>query len=332
VAKLLVLHGPNLNLLGSREPGDLRHHHPGRDRGRPGKNAPTPPATGTGSLQSNAEHVLIEPGPGRARRRHRLHPDQSRPHSPIPAWPCATRWPPSPSRSSRVHLSNPHAREPFRHKSISPTRRSAWSAASVPMGYGLALTAAWRQLATHLERDPDRNLILSLFLGRGGTTRYGGHDGPAQDQEADRPAGRIQPQRDRDQGRRGIRAPGAPSQGRPDDDGRADASAPRCARGAARAGAAWPIAGGSRHRRPAAERPARRPRDALADGRHLLCLAQPGRAGLREGRPSGQGRRHARHHRGDEDVQPDRGRRLRHRRSRCSPRAASRWNSTNRCS
>ena len=56
---------------------------------------------------------------------------------------------------------------------------------------------------------------------------------------------------------------------------------------------------------------ARGPRAALADGRHFLRLAESRRGYVRQDRPDGEGRRYARHHRGNEDVQPDRGRRRR---------------------
>jgi len=76
MATLLVLHGPNLNLLGTREPGvygavtlaqinqDLEQR--ARDGGHHLLH-----------LQSNAEYELIERSSRRARRRRRLHPDQS---------------------------------------------------------------------------------------------------------------------------------------------------------------------------------------------------------------------------------------------------------------
>jgi acetyl-CoA carboxylase biotin carboxyl carrier protein len=60
-------------------------------------------------------------------------------------------------------------------------------------------------------------------------------------------------------------------------------------------------------RRPSQGRRARRPHDPFADGRHLLRLAEPGLAALREGRPDREAGRDAGHHRGDEDVQSDRG-------------------------
>ncbi|CAA9331250.1 MAG: Biotin carboxyl carrier protein of acetyl-CoA carboxylase, partial [uncultured Lysobacter sp.] len=134
--------------------------------------------------------------------------------------------------------------------------------------------------------------------------------GPAQDQKAHRPARGIQPRRDRNQGRRGIRAPGARAEER------------RFRRGAAghvcRAGSGAGHADEFAHRvrdrrRQGPVRPARRPHRARPDGRHVLPGPGAGQACVRHRRPGGQGRRHARDHRSDEDVQPDRSRRVGHR-------------------
>ena len=68
MARLLLLNGPNLNLLGSREPGfygadtlaaiDERMQRAGRRAGHDAR-----------GFQSNAEHELVDRGPGAARRR-----------------------------------------------------------------------------------------------------------------------------------------------------------------------------------------------------------------------------------------------------------------------
>ena len=44
---------------------------------------------------------------------------------------------------------------------------------------------------------------------------------------------------------------------------------------------------------------------ALANGRDLLCLAKPGCRAVRQDRSKHQSRRHHRHYRSDENVQPD---------------------------
>ena len=47
-----------------------------------------------------------------------------------------------------MHLSNPHAREPFRHTSYFTDLAVGIVAGLGPLGYGLALTAAIRRLET----------------------------------------------------------------------------------------------------------------------------------------------------------------------------------------
>ena len=146
MAQLLVLHGPNLDLLGSREPevygrttlqqinDDLRAH-----------------AEATGhrlqALQSNAEHVLIE----------RIHAARTDGTEFILINPAAFTHTSVALRDAlaaiaipfiEIHLSNPHAREAFR-------RQSYFSdlAVGVVCGFGAdsyryALDAALARLAT----------------------------------------------------------------------------------------------------------------------------------------------------------------------------------------
>ena len=115
MAKLLVLHGPNLNLLGAREPGiygrttlaeiDARLMSRAAECGHELE-----------SFQSNAEHELID-------RLHAAIADGTAfvlinpaafTHTSVALRDAlaATRLP-----FIEVHLSNPHAREPFRHTS-----------------------------------------------------------------------------------------------------------------------------------------------------------------------------------------------------------------------
>ena len=83
-------------------------------------------------------------------------------------------------------------------------------------------------------------------------------------------------------------------------------AAPRCAAAGARRARA-----GRRARR--RSRSAGRPHRQVADGRHLLSRrASPGAKPFVEVGSAGQGRRHALHHRGDEDHERDRGRQGRH--------------------
>jgi len=146
MAKLLVLHGPNLNLLGEREPevyghvtlaeidADLR--------------ARTEAAGHTfESLQSNAEHELVE----------RVQAARNDGTAVMVVNPAAFTHTSVALRDAlagvavpfyEVHLSNPHAREPFR-------RHSYFSdlALGVVCGFGAdsyryALDAALARLAT----------------------------------------------------------------------------------------------------------------------------------------------------------------------------------------
>ena len=115
MAQLLVLHGPNLNLLGTREPevygratlADIDADLAAR-------------AAAAGhrleSLQSNAEHVLVE----------RVQAARSDGTAFILVNPAAFTHTSVALRDAlaavaipyiELHLSNPHAREPFRHHS-----------------------------------------------------------------------------------------------------------------------------------------------------------------------------------------------------------------------
>jgi len=115
MAKLLVLHGPNLNLLGEREPGVY-----GRTSLGAIDNALRIDAQSAGhsldSLQSNAEHVLID----------RVHAARTDGTAIILINPAGLTHTSVALRDAlaavslpyiEVHLSNPHAREPFRKHS-----------------------------------------------------------------------------------------------------------------------------------------------------------------------------------------------------------------------
>jgi len=115
MAKLLVLHGPNLNLLGTREPGVYGHTTLAQI-----DQALLDQAQGAGhaveSLQSNAEHVLVD----------RVQAARTDGTTFILINPAAFTHTSVALRDAlaavdvpfiEIHLSNPHAREPFRQHS-----------------------------------------------------------------------------------------------------------------------------------------------------------------------------------------------------------------------
>lgn len=145
MAKILVLHGPNLNLLGEREPAVYGHttlatidaglEAIARDAGH-----------ALETLQSNAEHVLVD----------RIQAARADGTAFILINPAAFTHTSVAIRDAlaavalpviEVHLSNPHAREPFRqHSYVSAL------AVGVVSGFGAdsyryALDAAIRRLA-----------------------------------------------------------------------------------------------------------------------------------------------------------------------------------------
>jgi 3-dehydroquinate dehydratase-2 len=142
--KVLVLHGPNLNLLGQRET-----QHYGRDTleainqrlEAAGRKAGVTVET----FQSNAEAPLIE-------RIHAARNDQT---SYIIINPAAFTHTSVALRDAlaavqvpfiEVHLSNIHAREPFRHHSYFSDIAAGVIAGLGPMGYELALEAVLRSM------------------------------------------------------------------------------------------------------------------------------------------------------------------------------------------
>lgn len=144
---VLVLHGPNLNLLGVREPHiygtttlDDIHHTLAAIAG--------PAGLTVDALQSNAEHVLVD----------RIHQ----------AWKDGTRFiiinPAAFTHTSvairdamaavkipfvEVHLSNIHAREPFRQHSYFSDLALGVICGLGAQGYELALQYAIRQLTAN---------------------------------------------------------------------------------------------------------------------------------------------------------------------------------------
>lgn len=145
MAKLLVLHGPNLNLLGTREPEVYgRTTLAEIDAGLAARAAEAGHALE--SLQSNAEHVLVE----------RIQAARADGTALILINPAAFTHTSVAIRDAlaavaipfvEIHLSNPHTREPFR-------RHSYFSdlAVGVVCGFGAdsyryALDAALKRLA-----------------------------------------------------------------------------------------------------------------------------------------------------------------------------------------
>jgi 3-dehydroquinate dehydratase-2 len=115
MVKLLLLHGPNLNLLGSREPEVY-----GRSTLAEIDGALAARATAAGhvldSLQSNAEAALVErvQAAGRDGTAFILLNPAAFTHTSVALRDAlaAVAIP-----FIEIHLSNPHAREPFRHAS-----------------------------------------------------------------------------------------------------------------------------------------------------------------------------------------------------------------------
>ena len=143
--KILVLHGPNLNLLGLREP-----QHYGRDTLDDINQRLTDQASGAGfqleTLQSNAEAVLID----------RVHACLSDGTDIIIINPAAFTHTSVALRDAlagvkipfiEVHLSNVHAREAFRHHSYFSDLAIGVICGLGAHGYELALAHAIRHLA-----------------------------------------------------------------------------------------------------------------------------------------------------------------------------------------
>lgn len=115
MAKILVLHGPNLNLLGEREPGIYGRATLAEINARLAQRAG---AAGhqLESFQSNAEHELVD----------RVQAARADGTAFVLVNPAAFTHTSVALRDAlaavklpfiEVHLSNPHAREPFRHTS-----------------------------------------------------------------------------------------------------------------------------------------------------------------------------------------------------------------------
>ena len=140
MAEILVLNGPNMNLLGTREPGHYGQETLEAINGRLAEQAKRAGA-GIEFFQSNAEHELV----GRVQQALRdkvafiLINPAAFTHTSVALRDAlaATGIP-----FIEVHLSNVHAREPFRkHSYLSDLARGVISGLGA-LGYELALTAA----------------------------------------------------------------------------------------------------------------------------------------------------------------------------------------------
>ncbi len=147
MARILLLNGPNLNLLGRREP-----EHYGADRLEDIVTRLQNRARELGHqldhLQSNAEHELVA----------RIHQAGEDGTDFILVNPAAFTHTSVALRDAllgvgvpfiEVHLSNVHAREPFRHHSYLSDIAAGVIAGLGPLGYELALLAAHHRLQDH---------------------------------------------------------------------------------------------------------------------------------------------------------------------------------------
>ena len=142
MARILVLNGPNLNLLGSREPGHYGQDTLATIEGRLGALAA---GHQIAFFQSNAEHRLIE----------RIHQAGTEGVDFILFNPAALTHTSIALRDAllgvaipfiEVHVSNVYAREPFRHHSYLSDVAVGVISGLGAHGYELALAAALRRL------------------------------------------------------------------------------------------------------------------------------------------------------------------------------------------
>jgi len=145
MANLLVLHGPNLNLLGTREPGVYGHATLAQiDAALHAQAEAAGHALET--LQSNAEHVLVD----------RVQAARSDGTAFILINPAAFTHTSVALRDAlaavalpfiEIHLSNPHAREPFRQHSYFSDKAVGIICGFGPDSYRYAMDAALLRLA-----------------------------------------------------------------------------------------------------------------------------------------------------------------------------------------
>jgi 3-dehydroquinate dehydratase-2 len=147
MATILVLHGPNLNLLGSREP-ELYGRQSLADINQSLQQQAQSGGHHLLAMQSNAEYELVE----------RIHDARHEGVNFIVFNPAAFTHTSVALRDAllavaipfiEVHLSNVHAREPFRRQSYFSDIAVGVICGLGSLGYELALTAA----LNHLDND-----------------------------------------------------------------------------------------------------------------------------------------------------------------------------------
>ncbi len=146
MATILVIHGPNLNLLGTREP-----EHYGATTLTQIDDELAAMASESGhvlrNIQSNAEHELVEAvqQAGQSDIDFIIINPAAFTHTSVALRDAiaAVKIP-----FIEVHLSNVHARESFRHQSYFSDLASGVISGLGPIGYQLALRAALQQLTT----------------------------------------------------------------------------------------------------------------------------------------------------------------------------------------
>ena len=143
MARLLVLHGPNLNLLGTREPAIYGHTTLAAIDADLAERAAAA-GHALDSFQANAEHALVDRiQAARGSIDFILINPAAFTHTSVAIRDAlaAVGIP-----FIEVHLSNPHAREPFRHTSYFTDLAVGVVSGFGPMSYGLALAAAIHRL------------------------------------------------------------------------------------------------------------------------------------------------------------------------------------------
>jgi len=147
MAKLLILNGPNLNLLGEREPAHYGHDTLDTINRRLETTAKAAGHQLT-SFQSNAEHALVD----------QIQAAQKDGVAFVIINPAAFTHTSVAIRDAlsatgipfiEIHLSNVHAREEFRHNSYFSDIAVGVICGLGPIGYELALQAAIKQLETN---------------------------------------------------------------------------------------------------------------------------------------------------------------------------------------